>query len=67
VTLPISRSNFPTVVQGPMATLLAKLSGGLDTRGTDAYPLPGTAATPEPRTGAVPPLQPDPPYQTSHR
>lgn len=62
VTLPISRSNFPTVFQGPLATLLSKLSGGLDTRGTDAYPPPGSSAVPQPLPQTIPPLQPDPPY-----
>ena len=47
---------------GPEAQILAKLSGGLDTRGTNAYPLPGTSGQPQPRTTVVPPLQPDPPY-----
>ena len=62
VTLPISRSNYPTIVQGSTAKLLAKLSGGLDTRGTDAYPSPGSSGTPQPQVGSVPPLTADPPY-----
>lgn len=62
VTLPISRSNYPTIIQGSLAQLLAKLSGGLDTRGTNAYPAPGNSANPQAIGGAVPPLQPDPPY-----
>jgi phospholipid/cholesterol/gamma-HCH transport system substrate-binding protein len=65
VTLPISRSNFPSIISGPMAQILAKLSGGLDTRGTNSYPLPGTSGTPETRSSTVPPLQPDPPYAHS--
>ncbi len=63
VTLPISRSNYPTVVQGPLAQLLKQLSGGLDTRGTNAYPAPGSSGAPAPSSSTVPPLQPDPPYQ----
>jgi hypothetical protein len=62
VTLPISRSNFPTIISGPTAKLLSAFSGGLDTRGTDAYPAPGSSGTPQPQSGTVPPLQPDPPY-----
>jgi phospholipid/cholesterol/gamma-HCH transport system substrate-binding protein len=62
VTLPISRSNFPTIISGPEAQLLAKLSGGLDTRGTDAYPPAGSSATPESQPAAIPPLQADPSY-----
>jgi hypothetical protein len=34
----------------------------LDARGTNAYPLPGTAAAPASRSSAVTPLQPDLPY-----
>jgi phospholipid/cholesterol/gamma-HCH transport system substrate-binding protein len=63
VTLPISRSNFPTIIQGPLAQILSHLSGGLDTRGTNAHPAPGSSAQPQPSAGAVPPIQPDPPYQ----
>jgi phospholipid/cholesterol/gamma-HCH transport system substrate-binding protein len=62
VQLPISRSNFPTIITGPVKALLDKLDGGLDTRGTDAYPPAGTSGTPEPQPAAIPPLQPDPPY-----
>jgi ABC-type transporter Mla subunit MlaD len=62
VQLPISRSNFPTIISGPTAALLKTLSGGLDTRGTDAYPPPGTSGSPEPLPATIPPLSPDPPY-----
>jgi phospholipid/cholesterol/gamma-HCH transport system substrate-binding protein len=62
VQLPISRSNYPTIISGPTAAILKKLSGGLDTRGTDAYPPAGTSGTPEPQPAAIPPLSPDPPY-----
>ncbi|MHB8691288.1 MAG: MlaD family protein [Solirubrobacteraceae bacterium] len=62
VTLPISRSNYPTIIQGPAAQILAKLSGGMDTRGTNAYPVAGGADTPQPQVGTVAPLQPDPAY-----
>jgi phospholipid/cholesterol/gamma-HCH transport system substrate-binding protein len=57
IILPISRSNFPTVVSGQVATILAKLSGGLDTRGQNPYPLPGAAAAPTPLVNLVPALQ----------
>jgi phospholipid/cholesterol/gamma-HCH transport system substrate-binding protein len=67
VTLPISRSNFPTIIQGPAAQILANLSGGLDTRGTNAYPLAGSSDTPEIRSSIVPPLQADPPYTVRSR
>jgi hypothetical protein len=66
VQLPISRSNFPTVFSGPIAAILKNLSGGLDTRGTDAYPPPGTSGTPEPQPAVIPPLVPDPPYASQH-
>ncbi len=62
IVLPISRSNFPTIIQGPAAAILKALSGGLDTRGTDSYPPAGTSATPEPLPATVPPLAADPPY-----
>jgi phospholipid/cholesterol/gamma-HCH transport system substrate-binding protein len=62
IVLPISRSNFPTIVQGPAAAILKALSGGLDTRGTDSYPPAGTSGTPEPLPATVPPLSADPPY-----
>jgi phospholipid/cholesterol/gamma-HCH transport system substrate-binding protein len=62
IMLPISRSNFPTVVNGPQAAILKTLSGGLDTRGTDAYPAAGSSGTPGPQPATVPPLSPDPPY-----
>jgi phospholipid/cholesterol/gamma-HCH transport system substrate-binding protein len=62
IQLPISRSNFPTIISGPVADLLKKLSGGLDTRGTDAYPPPGSSGTPEPQPAVIPPLSADPPY-----
>jgi hypothetical protein len=62
IVLPISRSNFPTVVTGPQAAILKTLSGGLDTRGTDSYPAPGTSGAPGPQPAAIPPLSADPPY-----
>jgi hypothetical protein len=62
VQLPISRSNYPTIISGPTAAILKTLSGGLDTRGTDAYPPAGTSGTPEPQPAVIPPLSPDPPY-----
>jgi phospholipid/cholesterol/gamma-HCH transport system substrate-binding protein len=62
VTLPISRSNFPTIFQGQAEQILAKLSGGLDTRGTDAYPLAGNADTPEPQSAYIPPVSATPPF-----
>lgn len=62
VQLPISRSNFPTVVTGPVATLLKALIPSGDTRGTDSYPPPGSSGTPQPQPETVPPLQADPPY-----
>jgi ABC-type transporter Mla subunit MlaD len=62
VTLPVSRSNYPTIIQGPAADLLRKLSGGLDTRGTDAYPPAGSSDSPGPAPAAIPPLQADPAY-----
>jgi phospholipid/cholesterol/gamma-HCH transport system substrate-binding protein len=64
VQLPISRSNFPTIDSGAAAAILKTLSGGLDTRGTDAYPPPGTSGTPEPQPAVIPPLVPDPPYES---
>ena len=62
VTLPISRSNYPTIVQGPLEQILRKLSGGFDTRGTDAYPPAGGSDTPAPQPSVIPPLQANPPY-----
>jgi phospholipid/cholesterol/gamma-HCH transport system substrate-binding protein len=62
VQLPISRSNFPTVFTGPAEAILRTLSNGLDTRGTDAYPPPGTSGTPEPLPATIPPLSADPPF-----
>ena len=62
VTLPISRSNYPTIIQGPEEQILRKLSGGLDTRGTDAYPPAGGSDTPQPQPSVIPPLQADPAY-----
>jgi phospholipid/cholesterol/gamma-HCH transport system substrate-binding protein len=57
ILLPVSRSNYPTIIQGPEAQILAKLSGGLDTRGSNAYPLPGAAAEPSPLVKLVPQLE----------
>jgi phospholipid/cholesterol/gamma-HCH transport system substrate-binding protein len=62
VTLPISRSDFPTIISGPETKILAGLSGGLDTRGTDAYPPAGSSATPESQPAAIPTLQANAPY-----
>ncbi len=62
VTLPISRSNYPTLISGAQAQILKELSGGLDTRGTDAYPEPGSAAAPAPLSRTIPPLTAAPPY-----
>ena len=62
VTLPVSRSNFPTIIQGPEEQILRTLSGGLDTRGTDTYPPAGAADTPEPQPSVIPPLQAAPAY-----
>jgi phospholipid/cholesterol/gamma-HCH transport system substrate-binding protein len=62
VTLPVSRSNFPTIISGPVATLLRTLSGGLDTRGTDSYPPAGSSDSPGPQPSAIPPLQADPAF-----
>jgi phospholipid/cholesterol/gamma-HCH transport system substrate-binding protein len=57
IILPVSRSNYPTIVQGPEEKILDELSGGLDTRGHNAYPSPGAADTPSPLTTLVPQLQ----------
>jgi phospholipid/cholesterol/gamma-HCH transport system substrate-binding protein len=56
IILPVSRSNFPTIVGGQEEKILDELSHGLDTRGSNAYPLPDAADTPSPLTTLVPQL-----------
>ncbi|HET9073147.1 MAG TPA: MlaD family protein, partial [Solirubrobacteraceae bacterium] len=62
IILPISRSNFPTVVQGKLQTLLDSFSGGADTRGSNPYPAAGAADRPGPLSHLVPALGPAGPY-----
>jgi phospholipid/cholesterol/gamma-HCH transport system substrate-binding protein len=62
IVLPVSRSDLAGVLTSEQEQLLQKLSGSLDTRGTNAYPAPGGAAGSTPFSGAYPRLEPDPPY-----
>ena len=62
VLLPISRSSLPGTLPPEVEQTLEQLSGGLDTRGSNAFPKPGAAADPVPGTGEYPRLAADPPY-----
>lgn len=62
VLLPISRSNFPAVVPPEQEEFVDRLTGGLDTRGVNPYPNPGTAGGGTPFDGNYPRLRRDPPY-----
>jgi phospholipid/cholesterol/gamma-HCH transport system substrate-binding protein len=67
VTLPISRSNAPGVFTPEEEHLLQELSGGFDTRGTNAYPAPGGSGAGKPYAGTYPRLEPEAPYSASAR
>lgn len=62
VLLPISRSSLPGTLPPEVEELVDGLLGGLDTRGSNAFPKPGTAADPVQGSGQYPRLQADPPY-----
>lgn len=62
IVLPISRSDAAGALTAEQEALLQKLSGPLDTRGTNAYPKPGEAGGVAPLAAAPPRLAPDPPY-----
>jgi phospholipid/cholesterol/gamma-HCH transport system substrate-binding protein len=62
IILPVSRSNAAGALTAEQEALLQKLSGPLDTRGTNAYPKPGEAGDVNARTADPPRLQADPPY-----
>jgi len=62
IILPVSRSNNAGALTAEQEALLQKLSGPLDTRGTNAYPKPGEAGSVNAFSGAYPRLEPDPPY-----
>jgi phospholipid/cholesterol/gamma-HCH transport system substrate-binding protein len=62
VLLPISQSSLPGTLPPALEALAKKATGGLDTRGSNAFPKPGTAAHPVPASGAYPRLRADPPY-----
>ncbi len=62
VLLPVSRSSFPATLPKEVEDLLKKASSGLDTRGANPLPAPGTAAAGTPRTGPVPQVDEDAPY-----
>ncbi|MBA2349325.1 MAG: MCE family protein [Solirubrobacterales bacterium] len=62
ILLPISRSGFAGNLSPEVNKLLEQLSGGLDTRGSNALPAPGTVAKGTPASGdRLPPLA-DAPY-----
>jgi hypothetical protein len=62
IILPVSRSNAAGTLTAEQEALLQKLSGPLDTRGTNAYPKPGEAGDVNARDADPPRLQADPPY-----
>lgn len=62
IILPISRSDAAGALTAEQEALLQKLSGPLDTRGTNAYPKAGEAGGVQPPSGAYPRLEADPPY-----
>lgn len=62
VLLPLSRSNAAGTLTPEQEKLLEKLNGALDTRGTNAYPAPGTAGDPTPFAGTYPRLEREAPY-----
>jgi len=62
VLLPVSRSSLPGTLPPDVEKVVDQLMGGFDTRGSNAFPKPGTAANPVPGTGEYPRLEADPPY-----
>lgn len=62
VLLPISRSSIPGVLPADVEDALKRFSSGLDTRGSNAFPKPGTAANPVPGDGSYTRVERDPPY-----
>jgi phospholipid/cholesterol/gamma-HCH transport system substrate-binding protein len=62
IILPVSRSNAAGLFTAEQEQLLQQLSGPLDTRGSNAYPAPGTDGAPKPFTGTYPRLEREPPY-----
>ena len=60
VLLPISRSSLPGTLPAEVEDAVTRLAGGLDTRGSNAYPAPGAAADPVPYTGKYPRLTAEP-------
>jgi phospholipid/cholesterol/gamma-HCH transport system substrate-binding protein len=62
VLLPVSRESLPGTLPPEVEELVDDLLGGLDTRGSNAFPAPGQAADPAPASGDYPRLQADPPY-----
>jgi phospholipid/cholesterol/gamma-HCH transport system substrate-binding protein len=66
VLLPLSRSSLPGSLPPDVEEVVKRFSGGLDSRGSNAFPKPGTVANPVPGDGSYTRLTPDPAY-TNHR
>jgi virulence factor Mce-like protein len=64
VLLPVSLSSLPGTLPPSLEALIKQFMGGLDTRGTNAFPRPGTAEDPvqQPADFQYPRLTIDPPY-----
>lgn len=62
IILPVSASDLAGVLTAPEQALLRRLEGSFDTRGQNAYPVPGAVAANQPFSGRYPQLTPDPPY-----
>jgi len=62
VLIPISRSSLPGTLPPEVEEVAKQLSGGLDTRGSNAFPAPGASAGSVPASGEYPRLEAEPPY-----
>jgi phospholipid/cholesterol/gamma-HCH transport system substrate-binding protein len=62
VLLPVSRESLPGTLPPDVEERVDKVLGGLQTRGSNAFPKPGGAGDPVPGTGEYPRLEADPPY-----
>jgi phospholipid/cholesterol/gamma-HCH transport system substrate-binding protein len=65
IELPISQSDLAGILTPQQQQMLQKLNRSFDTRGFNAYPTPGDAASGAPPSGNYPRIQPDPPYLRS--
>jgi len=62
VLLPISRSNLPGQLSEEQEAFVRRLTGDLDSRGSNAFPQPGEAGGAKPPSRPYPRLLPEPPY-----